>query len=416
MSKERRVVVTGLGIVSPLGNDLESSWSNIIKGKSGAGLITKFDPTDFATTFAAELKGYDEVSGLSPKEVRRIDPFIQYALTASDQAIKDANLSLDSIEKTRVGVSIGSGIGGLGTIENNALILNRKGPRKISPFFVPGAIINMASGNVAIKYNLQGPNISIVSACSSAGHSIGYSARTISYGDADIMITGGAEAGITPLGLAGFNAAKALSTNNDNPEQASCPWDRKRDGFLLGEGAGILILEELESAKRRQAKIYGEVVGFGQSDDAYHITAPAEDGRGAYNAMINALSDFKEDKDKIDYINAHGTSTPLGDVIEARAIAEIFKARENLSVSSTKSMTGHLLGAAGVVESIACIMSVKNNIIPPTINHFERDERIDKKLNLTFNEGQEKKVNYSLSNTFGFGGHNASTLFKKFSE
>jgi len=411
MSKERRVVVTGLGIVSPLGNDLESSWSNIIKGKSGAGLITKFDPTDFATTFAAELKGYDEVSGLSPKEVRRIDPFIQYALTASDQAIKDANLSLDSIKKTRVGVSIGSGIGGLGTIENNALILNRKGPRKISPFFVPGAIINMASGNVAIKYNLQGPNISIVSACSSAGHSIGYSARTISYGDADVMITGGAEAGITPLGLAGFNAAKALSTNNDNPEQASCPWDKKRDGFLLGEGAGILILEELESAKRRQAKIYGEVVGFGQSDDAYHITAPAEDGRGAYNAMINALNDFKEDKDKIDYINAHGTSTPLGDVIEARAIAEIFKARENLSVSSTKSMTGHLLGAAGAIEAIFCFLAMRDSVIPPTINLNDPDNEFN--LDLTPNESKSKEVNFSMSNSFGFGGTNVSLIFKK---
>ena len=411
MSKERRVVVTGLGIVSPLGNDLESSWSNIIKGKSGAGLITKFDPTDFATTFAAELKGYDEVSGLSPKEVRRIDPFIQYALTASDQAIKDANLSLDSIEKTRVGVSIGSGIGGLGTIENNALILNRKGPRKISPFFVPGAIINMASGNVAIKYNLQGPNISIVSACSSAGHSIGYSARTISYGDADIMITGGAEAGITPLGLAGFNAAKALSTNNDNPEQASCPWDKKRDGFLLGEGSGILILEELESAKRRQAKIYGEVVGFGQSDDAYHITAPAEDGRGAYNAMINALNDFKEDYEKIDYINAHGTSTPLGDVIEAKAIAEIFKARENLSISSTKSMTGHLLGAAGAIEAIFCLLAMRDSVIPPTINLNDPDNEFN--LDLTPNQSKNKEVNFCMSNSFGFGGTNVSLIFKK---
>ena len=411
MSKERRVVVTGLGIVSPLGNDLESSWSNIIKGKSGAGAITKFDSTDFATTFAAELKGYDEVSGLSPKEVRRIDPFIQYALTASDQAIKDASLSLDSLENTRVGVSIGSGIGGLGTIENNALILNRKGPRKISPFFVPGAIINMASGNVAIKYNLQGPNISIVSACSSAGHSIGYSARTISYGDADVMITGGAEAGITPLGLAGFNAAKALSTNNDNPEEASCPWDKKRDGFLLGEGAGILILEELESAKSRKAKIYGEVVGFGQSDDAYHITAPAEDGRGAYNAMTNALNDFKEDYEKIDYINAHGTSTPLGDVIEAKAIAEIFKGKENLSVSSTKSMTGHLLGAAGAIEAIFCLLSMRDSVIPPTINLYDPDNEFD--LDLTPNKSNNKEVNFSMSNSFGFGGTNVSLIFKK---
>ena len=411
MSEQRRVVVTGLGIVSPLGNDLDSTWSNIVSGKSGAGRITKFDPAEFSTTFAAELKGYDEVSGLSPKEIRRIDPFIQYALTASDQAIKDADLSLENIEKTRIGVSIGSGIGGLGSIEDNALILKDKGPRKISPFFVPGAIINMASGNVAIKYNLQGPNISIVSACSSAGHSIGYSARTISYGDADIMITGGAEAGITPLGLAGFNAAKALSTNNDNPEQASCPWDKKRDGFLLGEGSGILILEELESAKRRQAKIYGEVVGFGQSDDAYHITAPAEDGRGAYNAMINALNDFKKGHDKIDYINAHGTSTPLGDVIEAKAIAEIFKGRENLSVSSTKSMTGHLLGAAGAIEAIFCLLAMRDSVIPPTINLHDPDNEFN--LDLTPNKSKNKEVNFSMSNSFGFGGTNVSLIFKK---
>ena len=411
MSEQRRVVVTGLGIVSPLGNDLDSTWSNIISGKSGAGRITKFDPAGFSTTFAAELKGYNEASGLSPKEIRRIDPFIQYALTASDQAIKDSNLSLDDIEKTRIGVSIGSGIGGLGSIEDNALILGDKGPRKISPFFVPGAIINMASGNVAIKYNLQGPNISIVSACSSAGHSIGYSARTISYGDADIMITGGAEAGITPLGLAGFNAAKALSTNNENPEQASCPWDKKRDGFLLGEGAGILILEELDSAKSRKAKIYGEVVGFGQSDDAYHITAPAEDGRGAYNAMINALNDFKEDHDKIDYINAHGTSTPLGDVIEAKAIAEIFKGRKNLSVSSTKSMTGHLLGAAGAIEAIFCLLAMRDSVIPPTINLNDPDNEFD--LDLTPNKSKTKEVNFAMSNSFGFGGTNVSLIFKK---
>jgi len=299
----------------------------------------------------------------------------------------------------------------LGSIEDNALILKDKGPRKISPFFVPGAIINMASGNVAIKYNLQGPNISIVSACSSAGHSIGYSARTISYGDADIMITGGAEAGITPLGLAGFNAAKALSTNNENPESASCPWDKKRDGFLLGEGAGILILEELESAKSRKAKIYGEVVGFGQSDDAYHITAPAEDGRGAYNAMINALNDFKEGHDKIDYINAHGTSTPLGDVIEAKAISEIFKGRENLSISSTKSMTGHLLGAAGAIEAIFCLLAMRDSIIPPTINLTDPDNEFD--LDFTPNKSNPKEVNFSMSNSFGFGGTNVSLIFKK---
>lgn len=412
MSSERRVVVTGLGSVTPLGNDVETTWSNIINGESGAATITKFNPEEFTTTFAAELKGYDEISGLSPKEVRRVDPFVQYALTASDQAINDSNLSFENLDITRVGVSIGSGIGGLGSIEQNSLILKEKGPRKISPFFVPGAIINMASGNVAIKYNLQGPNTSIVSACSSAGHSIGYSARTISYGDADIMITGGSEAAITPLGLAGFNAAKALSTNNANPQEASCPWDKKRDGFLLGEGAGILILEEYEFALNRGAKIYGEVVGFGQSDDAFHITAPAEDGRGAFNAMINALSDFGEDLALIDYINAHGTSTPLGDVIEAKAINDIFKDKnENLSISSTKSMTGHLLGAAGAIEAIFCLLAMRDSIIPPTINLLEPDNEYN--LDLTPNIAKKKDILYSMSNSFGFGGTNVSLIFKK---
>jgi 3-oxoacyl-[acyl-carrier-protein] synthase II len=412
MSSERRVVVTGLGSVTPLGNDVETTWSNIINGNSGAATITKFNLEEFTTTFAAELKEYDEISGLSPKEVRRVDPFVQYALTASDQAINDSNLSFENLDITRVGVSIGSGIGGLGSIEQNSLILKEKGPRKISPFFVPGAIINMASGNVAIKYNLQGPNTSIVSACSSAGHSIGYSARTISYGDADIMVTGGSEAAITPLGLAGFNAAKALSTNNTNPQEASCPWDKKRDGFLLGEGAGILILEEYEFALNRGAKIYGEVVGFGQSDDAFHITAPAEDGRGAFNAMINALSDFGEDLAFIDYINAHGTSTPLGDVIEAKAINDIFKGKnENLSISSTKSMTGHLLGAAGAIEAIFCLLAMRDSLIPPTINLLEPDNEYN--LDLTPNIAKKKDILYSMSNSFGFGGTNVSLIFKK---
>ena len=411
MSSKRRVVVTGLGIVSPLGNDLETTWKNILNGESGAARITKFDASDFSTTFAAELKGYDDISGLTQKETRRIDPFVQYALTASDQAITDANLALKNLDTKRIGVSIGSGIGGLGSIEDNSIILKEKGPKKISPFFVPGAIINMASGNVAIKYNLQGPNISIVSACSSAGHSIGYSARTISYGDADIMITGGSEAGITPLGLAGFNASKALSTNNENPKKASCPWDKKRDGFLLGEGSGILVLEELDFARNRGAKIYGEVVGFGQSDDAYHITAPAEDGRGAYNAMINALNDFKENPTLMDYINAHGTSTPLGDVIEAKAIAEIFKENKSLSISSTKSMTGHLLGAAGAIEAIFCLLSMRDSIIPPTINLEDPDNEYN--LDLTPNNSKTKEVNYSMSNSFGFGGTNVSLIFKK---
>lgn len=412
MMQGRRVVITGLGILCPLGNDINSTWENIKSGSSGASNITKFDASNFSTRFAAELKDYDSVSGLSEKEARRIDPFVQYAITATDQAILDSGLKLDLIDTTRVGVSIGSGIGGLGSIEQNSLILDDKGPRRISPFFVPGAIINMASGNVAIKYNLMGPNISIVSACSSAAHSIGFSARSISYGDADVMITGGSEAAITPLGLAGFNASKALSTNNDDPQGASCPWDKNRDGFLLGEGAGILILEEYESAKKRSANIYGEIIGFGMSDDAYHITAPSEDGRGAILAMENAVKDAEIKTSEVDYINAHGTSTPLGDVIESASINKIFEdSKDKLSISSTKSMTGHLLGAAGAIEAIFCLLSMRDSIVPPTINLNEPDNEFN--LNLTPNACHEKNVEISMSNSFGFGGTNVSLLLKK---
>ena len=412
MMQGRRVVITGLGILCPLGNDINSTWENIKSGSSGASNITKFDASNFSTRFAAELKDYDSVSGLSEKEARRIDPFVQYAITATDQAILDSGLKLDQIDTTRVGVSIGSGIGGLGSIEQNSLILDDKGPRRISPFFVPGAIINMASGNVAIKYKLMGPNISIVSACSSAAHSIGFSARSISYGDADVMITGGSEAAITPLGLAGFNASKALSTNNDDPQGASCPWDKKRDGFLLGEGAGILILEEYESAKKRSANIYGEIIGFGMSDDAYHITAPSEDGRGATLAMKNAVKDAEIKTSEVDYINAHGTSTPLGDVIESASISKIFEdSKDKLSISSTKSMTGHLLGAAGAIEAIFCLLSMRDSIVPPTINLNEPDNEFN--LNLTPNACHEKNVEISMSNSFGFGGTNVSLLLKK---
>lgn len=412
MMQGRRVVITGLGILCPLGNDINSTWENIKSGSSGASNITKFDASNFSTRFAAELKDYDSVSGLSEKEARRIDPFVQYAITATDQAILDSGLKLDLIDTTRIGVSIGSGIGGLGSIEQNSLILDDKGPRRISPFFVPGAIINMASGNVAIKYNLMGPNISIVSACSSAAHSIGFSARSISYGDADVMITGGSEAAITPLGLAGFNASKALSTNNDDPQGASCPWDKNRDGFLLGEGAGILILEEYESAKKRSANIYGEIIGFGMSDDAYHITAPSEDGRGATLAMNNAVKDAEIKTSEVDYINAHGTSTPLGDVIESASINKIFEdSKDKLSISSTKSMTGHLLGAAGAIEAIFCLLSMRDSIVPPTINLNEPDNEFN--LNLTPNACHEKNVEISMSNSFGFGGTNVSLLLKK---
>ena len=320
---------------------------------------------------------------------------------------------MDFYESKRLGVSVSSGIGGLETIEENAIILKERGPRKISPFFVPGSIINMASGNIAIKYGFNGPNLSMVSACSSAGHSIGYSARSISYGDADVMIAGGAEAAMSPLGMAGFNAAKALSTRNDSPKEASRPWDKERDGFVLGEGAGVLILEELESAKKRSAKIYAEVTGFGMSDDAFHITAPAEDGIGAKLAMKNALSDSKIDQSEIDHINAHGTSTPLGDIVESIAIREVFKDNaDSILVSSTKSMTGHLLGAAGAIETIFSIYTINNNLGPPTINLNNPDN--EAKLNLVANNSKEKDIKSVMNNTFGFGGTNVSLIFSEF--
>ena len=339
MNLKRRVVVTGLGLISPIGNSAIASWKNATEGKSGAELITKFDTENFLTKFGATVKNFEDLGCIEPKEARRTDLFIQYGTAAAIEAIEDSGF-IDFYNSKDIGVSVSSGIGGLETIEENAIILKEKGPRKISPFFVPGSIINMASGNIAIKYGFKGPNLSMVSACSSAGHSIGYSARSISYGDADVMVAGGAEAAMSPLGMAGFNAAKALSTRNDSPEEASRPWDKERDGFVLGEGAGVLILEELESAKKRSAKIYAEITGFGMSDDAFHITAPAEDGIGAKLAMENALKDSNLNTDQIDHINAHGTSTPLGDIVESKAIRDVFKNdADSILVSSTKSMT-----------------------------------------------------------------------------
>ena len=353
MTASRRVVVTGMGIISPLGNELELSWQNILAGKSGARTVTRFDVSDYPTKFAASVENFDEINHLDIKTKRRVDEFIQYGLVASKHAIENSGLELDSLDSSRIGVSIGSGIGGLDTIEKNSLTLNKRGPRKISPFFVPGAIVNMVSGLVSIEYGLHGPNLSIVTACSSGNHSIGFSARSISHGDCDIMITGGSEMAITPLGLGGFSAVTALSTNNQNPSKASRPWDKDRDGFVLGDGAGVLVLEEYEHAVARSANIYAEVSGFGMSSDAFHMTAPAEDGKGAKQAMLSALKDAQLDSSEIDYINAHGTSTPLGDIIEANAIAEIFSSSlDQIAVSSTKSMTGHLLGAAGAIESI----------------------------------------------------------------
>ena len=413
MAASRRVVVTGMGIISPLGNELEATWQNILAGKSGAKTVTAFDVTDYPTKFAAPVENFDDVNHLDVKTKRRVDEFVQYGLVASKHAIENSGLELNSIDSSRIGVSIGSGIGGLGTIEKNALTLDKRGPRKISPFFVPGAIVNMVSGLVSIEYGLHGPNLSIVTACSSGNHSIGFSARSISHGDCDIMITGGSEMAITPLGLGGFSAVTALSTNNENPTKASRPWDKDRDGFVLGDGAGVLVLEEYEHAKARSANIYAEVIGFGMSSDAFHMTAPAEDGKGAKQAMISALKDADLDSSKVDYINAHGTSTPLGDIIEANAIANIFStSQEQIAVSSTKSMTGHLLGAAGAIESIFSILTLRDNRLPPTINLDNLDSDAPK-LNYVANESQEKEINYVLNNSFGFGGTNASLVFSK---
>ena len=413
MAQGRRVVITGLGTVCPNGNNVTSSWNSVINGESGAELIQRFDTSEFATKFGATVKDFDKNENIDPKDSRRLDPFIQFGLAATAEAIKDSGINFEEHDLDRIGVSIGSGIGGLETIEKNSLVLKEKGPKRISPFFVPGSIINMASGTVAIKYGLSGPNLSMVSACSSAGHSIGYSARSIAYGEADIMVTGGAEAAMCPLGIAGFNASKALSTRNESPKEASRPWDKDRDGFVLGEGSGVLILEELEFAKKRNAKIYAEIIGFGMSDDAYHMTAPAEDGKGAKLAMKNSLIDAEIDYEKIDHINAHGTSTPLGDVVESKAIRELFSDHaDKILVSSTKSMTGHLLGAAGAIESIFSILSIRDNIIPPTINLDNPDN--DANLNLVTKESVNQEINYVMNNTFGFGGTNVSLIFKKF--
>ena len=413
MTASRRVVVTGMGIISPLGNELEVTWQNILTGKSGAKTVTAFDVTDYPTKFAAPVENFDDVNHLDLKTKRRVDEFVQYGLVASKHAIENSGLELNSIDSSRIGVSIGSGIGGLDTIEKNALTLDKRGPRKISPFFVPGAIVNMVSGLVSIEYGLHGPNLSIVTACSSGNHSIGFSARSISHGDCDVMITGGSEMAITPLGLGGFSAVTALSTNNENPTKASRPWDKDRDGFVLGDGAGVLVLEEYGHAKARSANIYAEVTGFGMSSDAFHMTAPAEDGKGAKQAMISALKDADLDSSKIDYINAHGTSTPLGDIIEANAIADIFSSsQDQIAVSSTKSMTGHLLGAAGAIESIFSILSLRDNRLPPTINLDNLDADAPK-LNYVANESQEKEINCVLNNSFGFGGTNASLVFSK---
>ena len=408
---DRRVVITGLGLLSPVGNNVSDSWKNILSGTSGAKTIDRFDVSKFETQFAATVD-IDLSDYLDKKEIRRTDPFIQYGLVAADECLLDSSIDLNNVDKARFGVSIGSGIGGLGTIEDNKTKLSDSGPKKISPFFVPGAISNMVSGYASLKFGLQGPNISIASACSSASHSIGYSFRNIAYGDADLMLTGGAEMATTPLGIAGFNAAKALSTNNDFPMEASRPWDKDRDGFVLGEGAGCLLLEELEHAKSRGANIYAEIVGFGMSADAHHITSPPDGGQGAALSMQNAIDDAKIKSSDIGYINAHGTSTPAGDIAETEAIKSVFKKDVgDIVVSSTKSMTGHLLGAAGAIEAIFSILSLRDNVCPPTINLHNPSEGCD--LNYSPNSSTDKDLRYSLSNSFGFGGTNATLIFKK---
>lgn len=412
MSK-RRVVITGLGIVSPVGNSVSNAWENIVAGKSGITRITRFDASIFSSQIAGEVKDFDIHHYLSVKEARRMDVFIHYGMAAGIQAIKDAGIDdITELESERIGVNIGSGIGGLPMIENTDSAYHAGGPRKISPFFIPSTIINMIAGNLSIMYGYKGPNLAIVTACTTATHSIGSSARMIEYGDADIMVCGGAESCVTPLAIGGFAAAKALSANNDHPEMSSRPWDKDRDGFVLGEGAGILVLEEIEHAQKRGAKIYAELAGFGMSADAFHMTAPSEDGEGAARCMTNALNNAAIHPTEVEYINAHGTSTPLGDIAETIAVKRCFgdHARK-LAVNSTKSMTGHLLGAAGGVEAVFSALAIHHQVAPPTINLINQDPLCD--LDYIPNTAREMPINVALSNSFGFGGTNGTLVFRK---
>lgn len=408
----RRVVVTGLGIVSPVGNNLKQAWDNIIAGNSGVIAIDKFDTTDFSAKIAATVKDFDATPVIPAKELKKMDTFIHYGLCAADEALKDSGLEITEDNAERVGVAIGSGIGGLPMIEVNNEKLNSGGPRKISPFFVPGSIINMISGNFSIRYGAKGPNIAIVTACSTGTHSIGESARIIAYGDADVMFAGGAEMASSPLGIAGFAAARALSTRNDDPAAASRPWDKDRDGFVLGDGAGVLVLEEYEHAKARGATIYCEVAGFGYNSDAYHMTMPVQDGSGAGKCMKLAMNDAGINAEDIDYVNAHGTSTPAGDVAETNAVKNALgNHATSVAVSSTKSMTGHLLGAAGGIEAVFSVMAIKDQVAPPTINLENPGEGCD--LDYVPNTARQMKIDYALSNSFGFGGTNGTLIFKK---
>ncbi len=410
---KRRVVVTGLGIVSPVGSQVAEAWDNVVNGRSFIGPITRFDVSNYPTRFAGDVRGFEVDAYLPPKEARRMDPFVQYGFAAATQALKDSGLVVTEANAARVGVAMGAGIGGLETIQNShEKLLEAKGPRKVSPFFVPASIINMISGHVSIQYGLKGPNFALVTACTTSTHSIGIATRTIQYGDADAMLAGGAEMALNPLGLAGFCQAKALSERNDDPTRASRPWDRDRDGFVMGDGAGALMLEEYEHAKARGATIYAEVVGFGMSGDAHHITAPPEDGAGAALAMTNALRDAGIVAAELDYVNAHATSTPLGDRAETVAIkTALGEAARTVAVSSTKSVTGHLLGAAGAIEAIFSVLALRDQVAPPTINLDNPDPACD--LDYVPNTARRMKLDVALSNSFGFGGTNGSLVFRR---
>ena len=411
MSK-RRVVVTGLGIISPVGNDIATAWKNVVEGRSGIGPITHFDVSAFATRIAGEVRDFDPTRWIAPKEVKKMDLFIQYGLAASLEAVKDAGLEVTEANADRCGAALGAGIGGLGGIEKTTEAYLNGGPRKISPFFVPSTIINMLPGHLAIMLGMKGPNLSAVSACTTATHNIGLAMRLIQYGDADVMVAGGAECSTTPTAIGGFIAARALSSSNDDPARTSRPWDKDRDGFVLSDGAGVLVLEEYGHAKARGARIYAELAGFGMSDDAFHMTAPPEDGSGAAASMRNAVRDAGVGVDTVDYVNAHATSTPLGDVAETRAIRSCFGAHaDRLMVSSTKSVTGHLLGAAGGVEAIFSVLALHEGVIPPTINLDAPGEGCD--LDYVPHTARRKAIATAVSNSFGFGGTNGTLLFRR---
>ncbi|UAB82023.1 beta-ketoacyl-ACP synthase II [Marixanthomonas sp. SCSIO 43207] len=411
----KRVVVTGLGALTPIGNTIPKYWDGLVNGKSGCAPITYFDTEKFKTKFACELKGFKPEDFFDRKEARKLDPFAQYALVSSDEAIKDAKINLDEVDKFRVGVIWGAGIGGLETFQNEVInFAEGDGTPRFNPFFIPKMIADIAPGNISIKHGFMGPNYTTVSACASSANALIDALNYIRLGHCDVIVTGGSEAAVTKAGMGGFNAMHALSTRNDSPETASRPFDATRDGFVLGEGAGALILEEYEHAKKRGAKIYAEVVGGGMSSDAHHMTAPHPDGIGVERVMLNCLRDAGMSPNQVDAINTHGTSTPLGDVAELKAITSVFgEHAKDININSTKSMTGHLLGAAGAIEAIASILAMEHSVVPPTINHSTVDENINPALNLTLNKAQQREIKVAMSNTFGFGGHNACVLFKK---